>query len=120
MGAKLIDVDDANFESQVLQSGLPVVVDFWAPWCGPCKAVSPIIEKMVQTHAEKVQFAKLNIDDNAAVTQKYGIKSVPTILFFKDGQMVDKLVGMVTAAKLEESLQGVLAGKPTAAPFIVQ
>ena len=120
MEAKLIDVDDANFDSLVLQSSLPVVVDFWAPWCGPCKAVSPIIEKMVATHGAKVQFAKLNIDDNAGITQKYGIKSVPTILFFKDGQIADKLVGMVTAAKLEESLQGVLAGKPSASPFIVQ
>lgn len=120
MEVKLIDVNDADFDSLVLQSNLPVVVDFWAPWCGPCKAVSPIIEKMAAAHGGKVQFAKLNIDDNADITQKYGIKSVPTILFFKDGQMVDKLVGMVTAAKLEESVQNVLAGKPTASPFIVQ
>lgn len=120
MEGKLIDVDDANFESSVLQSKLLVVVDFWAPWCGPCKAVSPIIEKMAAAHEGKVQFVKMNIDNNSGTAQQYGIKSVPTIMFFKDGQMVDKLVGMVTAAKLEESLQGALAGKPSASPFIIQ
>ena len=120
MGAEVIDVQDQNFEDKVIQSDMPVVVDFWAPWCGPCKAVSPIIEKMADEHQGQVQFAKINIDDNAETAKKYGIKSVPTIMLFSDGQMVDKMVGVVTAAKLGESLQNVLAGKPTASPFVVQ
>jgi len=120
MEAEVIEVDDQNFDQKVLQPELPVVVDFWAPWCGPCRAVSPIIEKLVATHGDRVQFAKLNIDDNARIAQKFGIKSVPTILFFNNGEMVDKLVGLVTMAKLEERLENLLAGKPTATPFIVQ
>ena len=120
MGTKVIEVRDQDFEDKVIQSGMPVVVDFWAPWCGPCKAVGPIIEKMANEHDGQVQFVKINIDDNAETAQKYGIKSVPTIMFFKNGQMVDKLIGMVTAAKLGDSLQNVLTGKPAASPFIVQ
>ena len=120
MDTRVLEVQDQDFEDQVIQSQKPVVVDFWAPWCGPCKAVGPIIEKMADTHHDKVQFVKINIDDNPETARKYGIKSVPTIMFFNNGQMVDKLVGMVTAAKLGESLQSVLAGKPTASPFIVQ
>ena len=120
MGTGVIEVQDQDFEDKVIQSDMPVVVDFWAPWCGPCKAVGPIIEKMAGEHDGQVQFVKINIDDNAETAQKYGIKSVPTIMFFNNGQMVDKMVGVVTAAKLGESLQNVLAGKPTASPFIVQ
>ena len=120
MDTNVIEVQDDEFDDKVIQSQMPVVVDFWAPWCGPCKAVGPIIEKMAEAHHGKVQFAKINIDDNADTAQKYGIKSVPTIMFFNDGQMVDKLVGIVTAAKLDQSLQNVLAGKPTASPFLVQ
>jgi thioredoxin 1 len=120
MGNDVIDVQDREFDEKVLQSQMPVVVDFWAPWCGPCKAVGPILEKMAGSYRGKAQFVKINIDDNAETAQKYAIKSVPTIMFFKDGRMVDKLIGMVTAAKAEESLKNVLAGKPAASPFIVQ
>jgi thioredoxin 1 len=120
MGNEVIEVKDGEFDEKVLQSRMPVVVDFWAPWCGPCKAVGPIIEKMAGSYREKVQFVKINIDDNADISQKYAIKSVPTIMFFNDGRMVDKLIGMVTAAKVEERLDNVLAGKPTASPFLVQ
>lgn len=116
---EIIEVDDRSFDAQVIQSPLPVVVDFWAPWCGPCKAVAPILEKMAGVHGEKVRFAKLNIDDNTGVAQTYGIKSVPTILFFNGGRPVDKLVGTVTAARVEESLNNLLGGKPAATPFIV-
>ena len=120
MENKVIEVQDQDFDDKVIQSRVPVVVDFWAPWCGPCKAVGPIIEKLAQSHEGKARFVKINIDDNSGTAQKYGIKSVPTIMFFNNGQMVDKMVGVVTAAKLGESLQNVLAGKPTASPFIVQ
>jgi thioredoxin 1 len=120
MDEKVIEVQDKDFDKDVLQSDTPVVVDFWAPWCGPCKAVGPMIEKMAETHRGKAQFVKINIDDNAETAQKYAIKSVPTIMFFKDGQVVDKHIGMVTAAKLEESLSNLIAGRPAASPFIVQ
>ena len=116
----VIEVQDQDFDDKVIQSRVPVVVDFWAPWCGPCKAVGPLIEKLAERHQGKAQFVKLNIDDNSDTAQKYGIKSVPTIMFFNNGRMVDKLVGMVTAAKLGESLQNLLAGKPAASPFVVQ
>ena len=116
----VIEVQDQDFEDKVIQSRVPVVVDFWAPWCGPCKAVGPLIEKLAESHQGKAQFVKLNIDDNSDTARRYGIKSVPTIMFFNNGRMVDKLVGMVTAAKLGESLQNLLAGKPAASPFVVQ
>ena len=120
MESNVIEVDDRNFEEKVIRSQQPVVVDFWAPWCGPCKAVSPLIEKLAGAYAEKVRFSKLNIDDNPESTRRFGIKSVPTIMFFNNGQMVDKLVGAVTRTKLEESLNNVLEGRAGGSPFVMQ
>ena len=120
MESKVIEVGDHDFEEKVIRSQLPVVVDFWAPWCGPCKAVGPLIEKIAEAHGGKARFAKVNIDDSMDVTRRFGIKSVPPSMFFSNGQMVDKLVGAVTKAKLEESLQNVLEGKAGGSPFVVQ
>jgi thioredoxin 1 len=120
MGNEVIEVQEGEFDEKVLRSQVPVVVDFWAPWCGPCKAIGPIIEKLAGSYRGKAQFVKINIDDNANTAQKYAIKSVPTIMFFNDGRMVDKLIGMVTAPRVETCLNNVLVGKPTASPFIVQ
>lgn len=84
---------DATFKTDVLESDKPVVVDFWAPWCGPCKMVGPIIEKLAGEMGEKVTIGKLNVDDNPQTAQQYGVMSIPTILIFKNGEVVDKTMG---------------------------
>jgi thioredoxin 1 len=120
MAENLLEIDDSTFEAQVLQADKPVLVDFWAPWCGPCKAIGPVVEKLAQNYADKILFAKCNADDSQEITAKYGIKSVPTLMFFKNGNVYDKITGMTNQAKIEEVLKKILAGEQGAAPFIVQ
>jgi thioredoxin 1 len=88
----------------VLQSEKPVLVDFWAPWCGPCRAIAPLVEELASSYGDKVKFTKCNVDDNPATPVKYGIKSIPTLIFFKEGKVVDKIIGMVAKSKLEEMI----------------
>ncbi len=85
---------DANFQSDALEAGMPVVVDFWAEWCGPCKAIAPIIDEVADEYAGRVRIGKLDTDSNQQVAIQYGIMSIPTVMFFKDGQLVDKMVGL--------------------------
>lgn len=101
MAETIIEIDDDSFETEVLKSDKPVVVDFWAPWCGPCRAIGPIVEELEGIYGDRVKFVKVNVDDNPLTPSKYGIKAIPTIIFFKDGDAADQITGMVPKAKLE-------------------
>jgi thioredoxin 1 len=120
MGEGVLEIDDNNFDSEVLQSDKPVLVDFWAPWCGPCKAVGPAVEKLAETYTNEFRFTKCNVDDNSATPGKYGIRAIPTLMFFKQGQLVDKIIGAVAPTQIEESIKKILSRTEPAAPFIVR
>ena len=120
MAQKILEIDDSSFEARVLQAEKPVLVDFWAPWCGPCKAIGPIIEKLAEGYGDRILFVKCNADDSQATAAKYGIKSIPTLMFFKDGGIFDKITGATNQAKIEDVLKKILAGEQGASPFIVQ
>ncbi|MBW3597963.1 MAG: thioredoxin [Planctomycetes bacterium] len=102
--ANLAEFTDANFESEVLQSSQPVLVDFWAPWCAPCRQLTPVVEQLAQENAGSVKIGKVNVDDNQGVAGKYGIMGIPALLFFKNGEVVQKLSGAQPKHKLQEVL----------------
>ena len=108
MAENILDVGDSTFDSEVLKSELPVLVDFWAPWCGPCKAIGPIIDEISKDYEGKVKFLKCNVDDNPLTPANYGIRAIPTLLVFKGGEKLDQIVGMVDKAKIEETLNNSL------------
>ena len=101
----LVILQDATFDKEVLKSDIPVLVDFWAVWCGPCKAIAPAVEDLAKQYRGKVKVAKLDVDEHQQVPQQYGIRSIPTLLIFKGGRVVDTIVGAVPRSKLEESLK---------------
>jgi len=100
----MIDVNDATFESEVLQNETPTLVDFWAPWCGPCRMVHPIMEELAAEFTGKVKVVKMNVDESPSVPTRYGIRGIPTVILFKGGQEVDKIVGAVTKNKFSEMI----------------
>ena len=104
----VVNVTDENFEQEVLKSDLPVVVDFWATWCAPCRAIEPVIKKLAEEYNGKVKFCKLNVDENRKVTVQYGIRSIPTLLFFKNGKVVDSIIGAVPASEIKKVLSGII------------
>ena len=108
MAAGILEVNDTSFESEVLQSQQPVLVDFWAPWCGPCKAIGPIIEDLSSSFSDKVKFLKCNVDDNPLTPNKYGIKSIPTLIFFDKGTVVNQIIGLVAKAQIEKAINNLL------------
>jgi thioredoxin 1 len=108
MAKGIMDIDDRNFDSEIIQSDKPAVVDFWAPWCGPCKAIGPVIEELADTYGENIKFTKCNVDENPATPAKFGIKAIPTLIFFKDGKVVDQITGMVAKSKLEDTIKSIV------------
>ena len=105
---KVITIQDAEFEEKVKGNELPCLVDFWAPWCGPCKAIGPVIEELAEEFAGQVQIVKMNVDDSPATPGKFGIKAIPTLILFKNGEAVDRITGAVGKAQLKELISKAL------------
>ena len=108
-GLAVMEVSDATFEQEVLQSEQPVLVDFWAVWCGPCRAIAPMVDSVATTYTGKLKVAKMNVDENGATPSRYGIRGIPTLLFFKGGKVADQVVGCVPQNVIEEKVQKLLA-----------
>jgi len=107
-GQGVLEVSDATFEQEVLHSEQPVLVDFWAVWCGPCKAIAPIVDGLAATYAGKLKVTKVNVDENGATPSRYGIRGIPTLLFFKGGKVADQVVGYVPQDVIEQKVQKLL------------
>jgi len=108
-GPGVLEVSDASFDEEVLRSEQPVLVDFWAVWCGPCKAIAPIVDSLAATFAGKLKVAKVNVDQNSATPSRYGIRGIPALLFFKGGKVADQIVGFVPQDVIEEKVKKLLA-----------
>lgn len=96
----IIEVNDQNFEAEVIKSAIPVLVDFWAPWCGPCRMVAPVVEEFGRAYAGKMKVVKLDVDANALTASRFAIRSIPSLLFFKDGQLAHQIIGACTKSQL--------------------
>ncbi|MFA5620216.1 MAG: thioredoxin [Weeksellaceae bacterium] len=103
-----IEVTDDSFAKEVLESGKPAMVDFWAVWCGPCRMVAPTVEEISNEYGDQAVIAKVDVDNNQRIAAEYGIRNIPTILFFKDGQVVDKVVGVAPKSQLEQKLKAIM------------
>lgn len=103
-----IELNDENFKSEVLKSDLPVLIDFWAPWCGPCRMVGPIVEEIAKDYEGKLKVGKLNVDENSQTASHYGIMSIPSLLFFKGGKVVDQIVGAVPKQHFIEKVDKII------------
>ena len=100
--SNIIETDDSNFESEVLKSDIPVIVDFWAPWCGPCKAIAPILEQISDEQGDKIKIVKVNVDNNQKYAADFGIRSIPTLLIFNKGELKNQIVGSIPKAEIEK------------------
>ena len=100
-----VEGTDANFETEVLKADMPVLVDFWAPWCGPCRMVAPVVEEIAEQYEGQIKVVKVNTDENPNIASQYGIRSIPTLMIFKDGDKVDMVVGAVPKTTLATTLE---------------
>jgi thioredoxin 1 len=103
--AAILTVTDLSFQTEVLESNLPVLVDFWAEWCGPCKMMAPLLDKAAETHGDKITIAKVNVDENTQVPAQFGIRGIPTLIIFKAGKAVATKVGAINKLQLDEFIQ---------------
>ncbi|MBM3213968.1 thioredoxin [Candidatus Poribacteria bacterium] len=107
--ADILETGEAKFDADVIQNALPVLVDFWAPWCGPCKMVAPVVEEIAKDYAGRLNVAKVNVDDNPSLAMKYGIRGIPTLLIFKEGKVAQQIVGFLPKAALAQKVDAALA-----------
>ena len=107
-GEYLLHLNDSNYEEEISKSGKPLLVDFWAPWCGPCKAIGPVIEELAETYKDRVVIAKLNVDESRNAASTYGVRSIPTLIIFKEGKVFDTIVGLVPKDRVEEFINKAL------------
>ena len=119
MSDQITDIRDGQFDPLLRQASKPIIVDFWAPWCGPCKAMAPAFAALADSYADQLIFAKCNVDENTGLANRFGIKAIPTVLIFKAGEVVHSMTGMVASRTLDEAIQKVLAGESMPAPFVV-
>jgi thioredoxin 1 len=115
MAGTVSDVTDNNFQAEVLESDVPVLVDFWAPWCGPCRMVAPVVEEIAKERGDDIKVVKLNIDENQNTAIAYDVLSIPTLILFQHGQIAKKVIGAYPKRKLDAELEPVLGAAPTAA-----
>jgi thioredoxin 1 len=108
MSDAIVTGTDANFQAEVIKSDLPVLIDFWAPWCGPCLMVGPVVEELAETFKGKLKVVKMNVDDNGQTPQTYGIMAIPTLILFKGGELKEKMVGVLSKAKYIEAINKVI------------
>ena len=104
----VLEVSDSSFETDILKSDKPALVDFWAAWCGPCRAIAPVVKELAEEYADRLKVAKMNVDENPATPSKYGIRAIPTLLFFKDGKLADQITGAVSKSIIESGIKKIL------------